>query len=198
MTNNDLSLRNRLLLSLIPGVFLIAIPIVQMLVGNKFNFFQYGNIDAVIYFALFAAAVLFPSLGAESHRLSKMLALIVAMPLIAGLTGFLAGYAIDAYSNNLAITYSLITLLATVMSVLIAVLLAIVGQVETIWRLLVHVTIAGALSGLLIVIYLDVFWCLLWCKWWEDLPLVAPIIFWQLTYCSALYYGMEQLAPAEN
>jgi hypothetical protein len=198
MTNNNPSLRNRLLLSLVPGVFLIAIPTVQMLVGSQFNIFQHGNINTVIYFALFAAAVLFPSLNAESHRSSKMLALIVATPLVAGLTGFLAAYAINTYSINLALTYSLITLLVTVISLLIAVIFTIIGRLRTIGRLLVHVTIAGALSGLLIVIYVDVFWCLLWCKWWEDLPLVAPFIFWQLTYCSALYYGMEQLAPTEN
>lgn len=198
MTNNNPSLRNRLLLSLVPGVFLIAIPTVQMLVGSQFNIFQHGNINTVIYFALFAAAVLFPSLNAESHRSSKMLALIVATPLVAGLTGFLAAYAIDAYSNNLALTYSLITLLVTVISLLIAVILKVIGRLRTVRHLLIHVAIAGALSGLVIVIYLDVFWCLLWCKWWQDLPLVIPFMFWQLTYCSALYYGMEGRSPTGN
>lgn len=188
------SLTKRLLLALIPGLFISALCAVGF-VNNDFLFIlEYWPHVFSIYFALFGGFVLAPFITASNHITARgiLLAILAPLPYL-GVYFFqistMGGVGLTSWLGTLqfALTYFLT-------SILLGALLCILAPLKLTPRMLAYLSAGSFVASTLITIFFLLFFCILCSDERQNGILALPFVLWPVLFSLSVYCGRENAA----
>ena len=188
----DLTLRDRLLLALAPGI-------VVLLPATFDDLVVYG------YAVLFGALVMVPFIVSRSKLVLRIAALVVT-PLVAlyllsfTMTGDVPGFlAIDPLRTDFSLPGIAGLLfdtleIALILALLPAYVLRIAAPLVVSWQYWNYALLSGIFTAVAIYAWVQWFLCIFGCSWWDDASTVLPLTAWALSFSIAVEFGRRSRA----
>jgi len=189
MTFFELSLRQRLLLAVIPST-LFLLPV------------QFEGAAAYGHAALFGALVMAPFISRRPWLFLRF-GLVVVTPMLMTFAlvqatnsegvvpHFLQIQVLDATGKPGDIKGLVFDLLemTLMLTLLPALVLIVVAPLKVSWKYWLYALLSGALTIGSAVLWVNWFWCIWFCTWWDDLLAIFPYTIWALSFCAAVHFG---------
>ena len=196
MVFQNLTVRGRLALALVPGLVISALSIASGAYPPAQTIAWFWA-TYLLYFALFGGLVLAPFVTATTQRNGRLTALVIATPalwtLFALVSEDLVSLWWDLYPN-----YYSSACLFLLFSLVLGLLLSLLAPLRFSPRLCISLGLAGVVMGLLSQFFIEHFLCIFFCDAMDNLPLLVPIILWPVLFCAAVIIGMPGRAPVAD